>query len=293
MRLWFFLAFLVFVSGCITPENETELRLACLNLSSSTASLIPNCETQNSCLKKLDEKFFSANDSVLSFSTRKQLNEYRAFASLSWHYQNLAIKNLNEINSACSSGNYALLPEEANEFRNNTLNALGNLDKANQKSISVLIAVRGELEKNGIDFVKEEELFNDYIKINNNLVQLSSNSIQTTPESFAGILLEQSKKLNSLTARLYEKDFVQETTALEIVEELDQDLLKLWKNNEFYVPLAKKLGESVSEKFAQKESLINSFNLLNGLDILAMMISLNELNFGSVKEFSELNFFVL
>lgn len=284
----FFLVLLIVVSGCINANNEAQLRLACLNFSSPSASLIPVCDSQNSCLKKLNEKFFSENTEMLSFSSQKQLNEFKYDASLAWYYQNLALKNLQEINNACSQKNYAILPEKVNEFQNNSINGFGNLDNANEKAVSVLISLRGELEKAGINSIKEEELFNDYIKINNNLVQLSSPNEQLTKDSFAEIMLEQSKKLNQLTAQLESKDFVSEITGLEAVDLIDQDILRLWKDKSFYVPLTKKIATGFVSFFSKDESLLNSVNALNGIQINQILSVFNELNFGSMKKFSEL-----
>ena len=135
--LIFCLILLFLVFGCVNANNEAELRLACLNFSSANASLIPACDSQNACLKKLNEKFFSFDDSLLSFSSQKQLNGFKYDASLAWYYQTLSLKNLQEINNACSQKKYSVLPQKVNEFQNNSINGFGFLDKANQKGYPV------------------------------------------------------------------------------------------------------------------------------------------------------------
>ncbi|MDO8537639.1 MAG: hypothetical protein Q7S21_02020 [archaeon] len=287
MRTIICLILLLIASGCIS-NSEPELRLACLEFSAPNASVIAGCETQNSCLKKLDKEFFEFDSSLLSFATQKQLNEFKYAASLAWFYQNETLKNLNEINKVCAKREYSLLPEKVNEFKNNAVNGFGFLDKANQKAVAVLVALRGELEKEGINSAKEEELFNDYIKVNNNLIQFSSEKEMLTTDSFAGIVLSQSKKLNDLTAKLESKQFVQETTALEAVNAIDQDVLRLWKDKSFYVPLTKNIATSFASLFAEKESLLISLGALNGISIEEILSVFNELNFGSMKQFSQL-----
>ncbi|MCX6802760.1 MAG: hypothetical protein NT067_06640 [Candidatus Diapherotrites archaeon] len=169
---------LLFSSGCVSEKEFTAQRLECVELASQAYAVVPHCDSQEECFEALDKNMFGFPEESLDYSVRQELFEFKNRVARSWLYYNRALDRVNEIRSACMDGKkLEELPRLSNELNNFLLMAFEEADKADMKSVSILALESSMLERDEVQKMREEQLFDVFIKIGNNL------GLRSSPES--------------------------------------------------------------------------------------------------------------
>jgi len=169
---------LVSLTGCISEKEFTEARLECVDLTSGAFARVPECETQEECFDKLEARVFGYETDSLGFDSQQLLFEFKNHTARSWLYYNRAKTKIDGVREICYTGkSFAALPGKVNELNHELELAFKEADSAGFKSAAFMVNEITDLERERIELVPEEDLFDVYIKFNGNLNALSPNSI--------------------------------------------------------------------------------------------------------------------
>ncbi|MDD5147848.1 MAG: hypothetical protein PHH08_00105 [Candidatus ainarchaeum sp.] len=217
---------IVFLSGCISEEASETERFLCLDLTNRPFALVPKCASQEKCFEEADSRLFDFDSGVLPYDSRSELVSLKNSLASSWLFFNKAGENIRAINSACSSGgDFSGLAGQVNELNYSLAKAFEFSDKANYSAFSIVSAEEKNLEEEKIFLAKEEPLYNDFALINRNLNDLQSQNLESG--TFAGAYLKEMHSLNALMKRTgFERDFIEETTAIDFFEKYAPDITK-------------------------------------------------------------------
>ncbi|MBN1941087.1 MAG: hypothetical protein JW772_02805 [Candidatus Diapherotrites archaeon] len=228
MRVGFALLLLALLlcSGCLSQELSEDARFACIDLSSQAYAFVPECETQEKCFEKANAELFDFDSAVFSSQVREKIFYYKNNLALSWLYFNKVRENLKEINRVCSSrSDTAVLARAVNELNHNLISAFIYSDNASKISFEILILEQADLEHEKIELIKEEQLFNDYVLLKQNVNDLQSGN--NSSNTFASYYLRQMNDLESLMQQTgFSKTFIDEITPLDFLEKYDSEILK-------------------------------------------------------------------
>ncbi|MDO8634421.1 MAG: hypothetical protein Q7K34_03985 [archaeon] len=249
--------FLFFLSACV-QEAGIEERLACVDLTSHSALDIPECDSQEECLKKFGENF-SLDYSELSPTSKAALGEFKNRVALSWLYFNKALEKVREINKACSGGNnLGGIDRLVNEFNHSASKGFEEIEKAHQIAFAVILVEKADLELERIDLIKEEPLFEDYVLLNDNLNAINSQS--TTGASFAAQYFSSAQKFSALAAKTgFSENIIKETTIFDAVDYFDDKILSKLKTNFVFAFISDAYTKSFSflKNFFETERSVN------------------------------------
>ncbi|MFH1225219.1 MAG: hypothetical protein V1676_05445 [Candidatus Diapherotrites archaeon] len=275
------LLLLTLTAGC-TQSTEAD-RLACLNLTSYSQTSIPKCETQEKCFSLLEEKL-GLRAPNLSPQVQDSLHLYKNRLALSWLYYNRAMKNLNSMHAICqSSGDFSGISTQLNELKNNLTQAFAEADSANKESFSIIFLERSALEAQGVNLVKEEPLFADYVLLNTNINELSSG----TP-SVSGVQPENSDSYVSIyLSRMREFENAAQGVGaggagtagtfspFDLADYLDQPLLAQIPKTSFVVPLLTNALSMLITSAAESYRLHESVSSLKGFPAFELLNTYN------------------
>ncbi len=200
-KLFLCIAFFLLFSGCISQENQQENRNSCLLLSSYSFQEIPECSSQEECFKKVNESLFVFPENSFSGESFNSLHSFKNNLASSWLYFNKAVKTEKEINSLCSSGNFSALPEKTNELAFLLKKAFDFSDNAALDSFAFIGLEKTFLEENRIELIPEEDLFNDFIALNQNLNELSIPDTEKNSSSYVSSYFIASGKFSDFSSK--------------------------------------------------------------------------------------------
>ncbi|MFH1895066.1 MAG: hypothetical protein ABIJ74_00585 [archaeon] len=260
--LAFFLA-IVFLSGCVSQEELFKNRTACISLTAYSFQEIPECSSQEECFKKVEENLFNFSENSFSGSSAIALASYKNNLASSWLYFNKSLVLAKEINKACESGNFSLLPEKTNDFGFHLQKAFDFADKAALDSFSFILLEKEFLEEQGIQLMPEEKLFDDFILFNQNLNELSVPETTKNSSSYVSLYFSTSQEFNEFSSKAgFYSLYLNEFSSTDLVGFYSKDLLNLVKSKKFYVPLLKKTVSSLVSFFSSYNNLNEAVGLL-------------------------------
>ena len=189
---------MIFVSGCLDLSKLSgEQKSLCNALSTNTATLIPECRSEDECMKKAKEAI-QIDSSEFSEQVKKKISLFEKKIASSWVQLNKSRKILNEINSICSQKNTSGLSLKLNELINYLDLSVKEINESNKIALDLIESEKKELEFNEIQLIKEEKLFNDYINLISNLNDLGAENHNSN--SFASNYLKDLMELNQLSS---------------------------------------------------------------------------------------------
>ena len=229
---------MILIAGCISQELTIEERLACTDLASRSHALIPKCNSQAACFDKVEKELFNFPTSGISSKSQQQLYYYKNHTALSWLYFNKAIANLEKIYSICSSSsNHYLLPQNINELSFNLKRAFEESDSAHQKSFEILLLEEIDFHNSDINKMKEETLYTDYIKINQNLNELQTLEKENS-DTYVSFYHAQAQKFDSLVQTAGFKGItVKEFSAFDLLGPYSSLVFKQIPKKNFNIPV--------------------------------------------------------
>lgn len=236
---------IVLTSGCIDKLN-TEERLLCIDLTSKSYAYVPECKTQEECFSNVETSFFNFPQENLPSATSQELYYYKNHLALSWFYYNKALKNISAINSICSSDSgHEAISGQLNELNHNLLKAFEEAENSSKSSFSVILIEKISLQKDEVEKIKEEPLYDYYIKLNSNLNELSTVETEHS-NSYVSFYFAQLEKFNLLCEKTgFKKVTIASYTPLDFIESYNKPLLGQIPNDVFYIPLVKEAVSSI------------------------------------------------
>ncbi len=256
---------LLFFSGCISQEKQFEYKSACLSLTSYSFQKIPKCSSQEDCFNKVEKQLFVFPNNF-SFESADNLNSYKNNLASSWLYFNKSLSLVKQINQLCQNNNFSFLPEKTNELAFSLEKAFEFTDKANLNAFSFILIEKNFLDKQQIELIPEEELFDDFILLNQNLNELSTPEVNKTSDSFVSRYFTASRNFNEFSSKAgFYSLYLNEFTSNDLISFYQKDALNLIKSKKFYVPLLKKTFSSVLSFLFDFVDLERSVKLLNSM----------------------------
>jgi len=263
-------AFAFVFAGCV-QEDAVHERQLCIELTSFSAPEIPVCTSQEKCLEQFDESFSPQSDALNPF-VQNNLHEFKNRVSLSWLYFNKALDATKKINTACSSGSgLEGLDKLANELNFNLQKSFEQIEAAHELAFAIVLLEKADLEQQGVDLVREEEIFNDFVALNE-----SANSINLQSSSgkdFAAQYFFYADKFSKLSYSFgFDETTMKETSVLDAVDFFDEKLLPFVVKDKFLLPLVSPAYQKVFGFFK------GSFEVSRSLESLASMPSFELFN---------------
>ncbi len=205
-------------SGCISSELSIQQRQKCIELSSRAYAHVPRCESQQECFAKVEQEFFGFNETVFSSKPREEIYSFKNNLAASWLYFNKANKSVLAIKQACSSlQNTGSIPVHINELNHSLRMAFKHSDSAFENAFSFVLFEKQDLEREDVELITEEPLFDSFVAINNNLNDLESG--KSGPQTFAGYYLDNIHAFQQLVGRTgFSSKIVQEKNLLDLLE---------------------------------------------------------------------------
>ncbi len=181
---------LIILSGCIHLLSTAE-REACLSATHFSTNSIDSCETQKECYNKIINNYEISNKLPLSIYNNN-ITYLNNIASASFNF-NQSTKYIKELNKSCDTEDVNKIIKNSNDLFANLRNIFEYIDKANAESIILIKDYAIYLENEGIEEIPEEEIYSEYITINNNLNELR---VDSKNENYIHQLIEESANLN-------------------------------------------------------------------------------------------------
>lgn len=225
----------IVLGGCL-QEASIEERLLCVELTSYSSTEIPACDSQEKCAKEFD-KSFAMNTSEFGPHVQNSLAEFRSRTSLSWLYFNKALNAVRKINAACSNGTgLDEIDSFVNEFNFGMSNAFEQIEKAHQVAFSIIFLEKADLELEEIGLMREDDLFNDYVALNENISSINSKNMQGN--DFASNYFFYAKRLEELAKKTgFNEDVIKEVTVLDVFDFFDDRIISRLVNDKFWFPV--------------------------------------------------------
>ncbi len=288
-RIFALLLASAFLAGCSTGNVTVEDRLACLELSSYSFTSVPNCASQEKCFEEV-EKAFPFNEKVFSSATRSELFDAKNHLARAWLFISNARSNLKIINNQCySEKDLSLVPKNVNELNSNLLTVGKEIDLFNKSAVKAINSELYDLERQDLNLVREEFLFDDFIILNQNVIDFSQKNFYS--QTYASRFLLQAERFNSIAERLSLQETVQEKTLLDLVSENDSAIFNEAKKRDFPVAFIAPVFSSLSDfllKFFALHGSVQSLKELPSFEILEATEKLSGKNDSAASAFLEM-----
>src|SRR3989344_1406246 len=224
----------ILMLGCIGDKELSQARLLCLDLASYSESEVPFCTTQEKCFEEVQVNFAIEKEGLPEI-VKEKLSELENHLARSWLYYNRAIVNIKYIYASCYKSDFSAVEQQANEFSHNAVAAFDESDKAHQIAFAILALERADLESQDINLIKEEDLYNDYSVISENMVALSGKGEGT---SFTSAYLRAAENLHAAVSKFsFSEKHVAEFTVFDFISNVDGKILKNLPNKPLYLPI--------------------------------------------------------
>jgi hypothetical protein len=205
---------LIYLSGCLDKLTTFE-KQTCLTATHYAQTSVPSCNSQQSCYNKL--KAISLNNSnQLPINISNKIEFYKNNISSSMFYFNESKKLLDKVNSSCKNNKFDLeLIDNVNSLFYNISRIFSYVDKSTENSISILKDYAIYFKNQDIYEISEEELYSDFIEINNNLNELQKENIES--ENYAKYIKTDSAQVNFFAKELgFKKTYLSKVNYIDL-----------------------------------------------------------------------------
>ncbi|PIN85391.1 MAG: hypothetical protein COV47_02370 [Candidatus Diapherotrites archaeon CG11_big_fil_rev_8_21_14_0_20_37_9] len=265
---------LFLVSGCL-QEASPQDRLACMELTSYSFITIPECDSQDSCFIEL-EKNFPINESLFSSEVKAAVFDSKNHAARAWLFMNAARENLNAIHDVCASQkNISSLSKETNNLRNNLLIVVEEIDRFNEFASTAIVLETNRLEVDDVNLMKEEFLFDDYIIMNQNILDFSQGN--SGSNTYASRFLFEAKKFDVIASSLDLQPVLRESTIFDLLEGNDKLFVAFLKEKDFPLVSLSPFFFSISEFLKNLFVMSDSLGILNALPSFEVFSSVEKI----------------
>ena len=243
--------FVLVASGCANPTEPD--RLACLELAKYSFAGIPDCDSQEKCFA--EAKGAAGIDlAMLSPSAAAEVFNAENHLARAWLSLNLAKKNLAAIRENCSNGDFSKIPKEANELNSNLLDISRSIDSFNKSAALAITIENGRLLQEDIELIREEPLYDDFIALNQNILDFSQNN--DAGKTYASRFLHEYSKFKKIADALEISGHASEIPALKQIGKAIS-ITSTIKFDDFNIKLLSPLFGSIS-------SFISDFIAMKG-----------------------------
>ena len=160
---------IIALSACISNESLLSLKYDCIKISNEFYTGIPECDSQEDCFQKSNKAFFSYNYGFYSTEIKQKMFSLNNHIAKSWLYYNKTRTEFIDIGKECEKNNFTALSPKLNNSRQYLFNAFSSSDNALKESLDILILQKLFFEQNGINNLSDVDLYDSYIKINDNI----------------------------------------------------------------------------------------------------------------------------
>lgn len=203
----FLLIILVSFSGCLNFITTREKQV-CLALTHFSSTSIEDCFSQNSCFKDVDKLGFYTSPELPN-ELYGDLLKYKNNIASAYYYYSLNKKEIQEINDGCKNNNYKKIITVKVSAFNNLRQTIKHIDQATEQSVYLLEGYAYYLQEQEIELIAEEDLFDDYVLLNNNLNFLTTEEDNGT---YSSKVNEEVKGLHTEIKKLgYDETYMAET----------------------------------------------------------------------------------
>ncbi|MBI4052472.1 MAG: hypothetical protein HY394_00365 [Candidatus Diapherotrites archaeon] len=270
-----FIAALLFLAGCVNDRVSIGERQLCVDLTSKSFALVPECSTQEKCFESVEKSFFGFEQDFAP-EISQELYYYKNHAALSWLYLNFAQKNLKAMNEACrNASNPADLSFQINSFSHNLERAFDEAQNALQKAEAVLLLEKSFLEGEGIGLAKEEPLFADHVLLAQNANDLQEGKANNS--SFSGFVALQAQKFSALAEQNGFSPVAQrEFSLLDFLGRHDSALEKKAVGNGLYLPIISDFVGNVIDALSRQAKFRSAIETMKNFPAFGFFESYND-----------------
>lgn len=164
--------FLLVISGlcgCINLLTTYEKQI-CLDLTHYSTTEIPECTTQSKCYEKINSQLYVS--SKLQRNLQNDIAIYKNNVASSTYYFNSSKDFLDKVHAACNKNDTNSITNFINDLFFNISNLFKYSDLATERSIITLKDYAIYLQKQEVDKIPEEPIYDDFIIVNQNLNDL-------------------------------------------------------------------------------------------------------------------------
>ncbi len=268
---------LLLLAGCLNPEQESQLRFDCVDLSSGSFALVPECGTQEECYQKAESELFGFDDSQLDFDSRRVLESYKNSLALSWRYFNESQTELKKIRDLCwNREQWSELPLRVNRLNHLLVQAFAAADEADKQAVVFLASEKEWLAEQELDLVREEPLFDDWVLLQNNLNELQTK--QPQGHSLASKMLQAQERIDAVFAQYgFGKRFVAAEQLADLLPENRTGILENLPKKEPFLPVFGGIVIDFASQFANQQRLQESVQTLKRFPTFAFFSAYREL----------------
>ena len=240
----------IFLNGCVMISSEQKLE--CARLATIPESSISECASPKECSKKLNESFRleGFGESTLD----EELGEWKNSIAMNWLYYNKARKTLKEIQNSCNSGKVEELPQKTNALEFYLSQSMEFLDSANKHGFASISLQESRLRIEGIEQIREEELFDDFIELNEILNQDRKAESKFLKKHFEA----NAEMLQTIQETGFNLEFETEVSERDLFNQALPEVLKNIRPSSVMVVLGKKAASAISEYLNQGEKVQNA-----------------------------------
>lgn len=187
---------LVLFSGCLDIITTKQKQL-CLSATDFSKTSIYDCNGFSNCFKKINNSGIVVFEDV-PFETKNKILTYKNNVSSSVYYFNKAETEIQKIYNFCSGEKDLKIIENINKLTFYISRIFNYQDLSWQKSIEILKDYAIYLKNNGIEEITEEEIYSDFILINENLNELRSEAVES--KTYIALLKTEAKNARELAS---------------------------------------------------------------------------------------------
>ena len=192
--VFFSILLLVLLSGCLDVISTRQKQL-CLSATDFSKTSIPDCNGFSSCFKKIDGAGIIVSSDI-PFETKNKILTYKNNIASSVYYFNKAETEIQKIYAYCSGEKDLKIIKNSNDLMFYISRIFNYQDLAWQKSIEILKDYAIYLKSQGIEEITEENIYNSFVLINQNINELRDESIND--KTYVGILKKEASAAREL-----------------------------------------------------------------------------------------------
>jgi len=286
--IYFLLILLVSLSGCLEFITTRE-KQACLALTHYSSTSIDDCTSQNKCFTEIEKLSIEKNNKI-PLSLSQNIDTYKNYLASSHYYYTLTKKELDLLNEGCRKENIKTILDNYNDVMDLFSKTFSYVDNATKKSMYLIIDYTLFLEQQEVNLIPEEEIFQDYILLNDNINFMKK---QIENESYLSKVNQEIKELHVYSKEL---GFRETYLAKENVSDLTLYYLQIYEkeinSQEINLPEILRINNFVYKKLSNIEDLRNiNYNLdkLDGYNFYILMDKLVGKEKSLVTEFIIIN----
>ncbi|MDD3178081.1 MAG: hypothetical protein PHR26_01040 [Candidatus ainarchaeum sp.] len=283
--VFIFLMLLCGLSGCIHLIN-TQGKQACISLTHFSNNTIPSCNTQKTCYQKVENLNFIEAKTTISINNN--LLTYKNELANAYYHFNESKKILETINNECKKELPKDIENTLNDFFYYSGKIIKNIDSLSEKSIILLQNWLLYLDDQEIELISEEEIYKDFIVINQNLNELREETNQNT---YIGQLNYEIKTLHEISTKFgFKETYLNESDFIDVykyyLKFVEEDI------NSILIPKILKSYNYLMTKISKSHDLLKINELLEKADNYNYYLLLDRFvgtNKSITTEFIELN----